>query len=78
MTISITLTAADRRRGMTLAELERFVRQARAAGAADEAPVRVRVTLRQTVKSLSAEAEPSPAGDPPTALAPAPAPADPA
>lgn len=68
MSITITLTATDRRRGMTLAEVERFVQQARAAGAADGAPVQVRVTLRQTVKSLSAEADgktdPAPSGGP--------------
>lgn len=57
MPLKITSTAVDRRRGMTLAEVERFVAQARAAGAADDAPVRVHVTLRQTVKSLSIEAE---------------------
>lgn len=35
MTISITLTATDPRPGTTLAEVERFVQRARAAGAAD-------------------------------------------
>jgi len=72
MTIRITSTATDRWRGMSLAELERFVQQARAAGAADEALVQVRVTLRQTVKSLSVEADSAPpSGSAPASGSPA-------
>lgn len=42
---------------MTLIELERFVAEARSAGAADDARVRMESTWRQTIKSLSVDAD---------------------
>ncbi|NUT90840.1 MAG: hypothetical protein HOY78_02305 [Saccharothrix sp.] len=62
--IVVDTTAADAS-GMTLGELEGFVRDARTAGVPDEARVKVRATWKARVRMISAassDVAPAPQG----------------
>lgn len=57
--VTVDGQAADPKGGMTLAEVERFVRDARAAGLGGEEPIRVTTGWSQQIRVLKVEGEPN-------------------
>lgn len=58
--ITVSQEAVDRKAGMTLAELEAFVRDARTAGLPGDMPIRVTTGWASQIRMLEVAGEPQP------------------